>query len=170
MKKYFSVLLTVLLTVPLFIGCEAGKGEQENSTNSLDGNRRLENSSNNNSTSVSENNLRLERKENFLNSTEGHDFLVISWKFSKAYLSGDVSTLKNYLHNPDNKSHYYNTENIFDNVEFMILKLSPENIKEDSIIAEYEFQLKGEDSYTYLYLEMKKVNNEWKVEHFGLEK
>lgn len=170
MRRHFIALISVLLLVTLLIGCETSKDVLKNSTISISTGAPIESANKNNSTSLSENTLGLELKEKFLNSKEGHDFQVISWKFAKAYLSGDVSMMKNYLIDPENKEHYYNTENRFNNVEFLILKLSPKNINEDSVIAEYEFLLKGEDSYTYLYLEMKRINNEWKVQYFGLEK
>lgn len=58
----------------------------------------------------------------------------------------------------------------FANVEFMILKLDSKNIKKDSVSAQYEFKLDSEDSYTYLQLSMKKENDQWKIESYGLEK
>jgi len=109
-------------------------------------------------------------KDAFLNSTEGHDFQVTSWKFTKAYLSGDESAMKSYLIDTENKNIQHLTGSIFNDVEFLILKLSLEDVKEDSVIAEYEFAQKGEESYSYVFLSMKKVDNEWKVESYGLEK
>lgn len=174
MKRQFTysifLLLLITLLITLLVGCKISKGVPENLMGGTSAGTLLESSDKNQSMSISKKTQGLELKDNFLKSKEGHDFQVTSWKFAKAYLSGDVSKVKNYLIDPDNKEHYYNAENRFDNVEFLILKLSPDDIKKDSVDAEYEFQMKGDDSYTYLYLEMKKIDNEWKVQYFGLEK
>jgi hypothetical protein len=119
---------------------------------------------------IIEDNSGLVLKERFLRSKAGYDFQIASWKFAKAFLSGDAATMKHYLIDAESKDNDCNTENRFGDVEFLILKLSPKDIGIDSVIAEYEFVLKGEDSYTYLSLNMKKVNNEWKVVNYGLEK
>jgi hypothetical protein len=100
----------------------------------------------------------------------GQAFQAAADKFAKAFFNGDANTVKSYLVDPKNKYQEYSTKNGFDDVKFLTLKLDPKNAKEDSVTAEYEFQLKGEGSYTYLNLEMKKVNNEWKVDFYGLEK
>lgn len=169
MKRYLIVLMSTLLAAILLIGCNNSKGaEAADVAGSIS--MPLENANESNSTALCDNTLGLERKEKFLNSKEGHDFQVISWKFTKAYLSGDVGTMERYLIDPENKDYSDNTENMFEDVEFLILKLDPKNIKEDTVIAEYEFGLKGQDSLTYLNLEMKIVDNEWKVQFCGLEK
>jgi len=41
---------------------------------------------------------------------------------------------------------------------------------EDDIRASYEFQLKGEDSVSYVSMELIKVDSEWNVNFIALEK
>lgn len=168
MKKTLIVIISILIGSTALVGCSSNKKASTEATNSSVS----ELSANAKETDIStlnEDTEKLQHKEKFLKSIEGHDFQVVSCKFTKAYLSGDVSTMKSYLINPENKDNYYNTENMFDDVEFLILKLDPNDIKEDTIIAEYEFCLKNHDYFQYLNLEMKKVNDKWKVEHYGLE-
>lgn len=123
----------------------------------------------NDSSSVEEGAQNLDPKEAFLNSPEGKEFQASSREFAEAYLSGDVGTMKHYLIDPQSKSHYYPTENVFQDIQFLQLKLSPKDIHAGAVNAEYEFCITGQDTYQYLYLEMKRVDNEWKVEFFGLE-
>ncbi|WBW96475.1 hypothetical protein [Oceanirhabdus sp. W0125-5] len=178
MKKYLTVLIIVLIVSIALLGCTNNNKESEEtskneiitiSEKSTQNHTKVDNKTKNNTNNLNENAQKLEHKDKFLKSKEGHDFQVVSWKFTKAYLSGDVSAMKSYLINPENKDNYYNTENKFDDVEFLILKLDPNDIKEDRIIAEYEFCLKNTDYYQYLNLEMKKINGEWKVKFYGLQ-
>ncbi len=106
----------------------------------------------------------------FLNSTDGKDYQIAVKKFTEAYFRGDVSTVKSYLIDPNNKFNDFNTKDLLADTELLNLKLGSEDIKDNSVHAQYEFLEKGDDSYTYLDLEMEKVNNEWKVESYGLEK
>ena len=78
--------------------------------------------------------------------------------------------MKSCLMNPDSKNNHFNIKNRSAQVESLTLKTNPDSIKQDAVTAEYEIMFQGEDSFTYLYLCMKKVNNEWKVESYGLEK
>jgi hypothetical protein len=168
MKRHLTVLLFVLLSTALLIGCETSKELGEEGFSSPKS-AQLESAIKSNSTAQNEKTSGLELKEKFLNSKEGHAFQVVSWKFTKAFLSGDVSTMKIYLVDPQDNDYYNNTEHIFNDVEFLILKLDPKDIKADMVIAEYEFGLKDQDTLQYLYLKMRKVNNEWKVQYYGLE-
>ena len=108
--------------------------------------------------------------ESFLSGTEGQSFQIAAKKFTTAYLSGDINTVKSYLADPQNKQNSFYTENRLNDVKSLVLKLGPEGIQEDSVSAEYEFMLNGDVGYTYLSLNMKKINGEWKVESYGLEK
>lgn len=109
-------------------------------------------------------------KEEFLDSAEGHSFQITAYKFAKAFFSKNTNIVKNYLIDPNNAFQKHSSDYGFDDVEFMILKLSLENIKKDSVTAEYEFKLNNEDSYTYLFLDIRKVKDEWKIKSYGLEK
>ena len=109
-------------------------------------------------------------KQEFLDSSDGHAFQIAAYKFAKAFFNKDTDILKSYLTDPDNTLKEYPFDYGFNDVEFMILKLSPGAIRKDSVTAEYEFKLNSEDSYTYLYLDMIKMKDQWKIESYGLEK
>lgn len=107
--------------------------------------------------------------ESFLSGTEGQSFQIAAKKFTTAYLRGDINTVKSYLADPENEQNSFYTENRLNDVKSLVLKLGSEGIQEDSVSAEYEFMLNGDVGYTYLYLNMKKISGEWKVESYGLE-
>jgi hypothetical protein len=168
MKKHLTFLISILIIGTLLVGCS--NNEETNMKASDISVSTISENTNKSGTSTSDGNTQnLEYKEKFLKSKEGHDFQVVSWKFTKAYLSRDIHTMKLYLLDPESKDNSYNKENMFDDIEFLILNLNPKDIREDTVNAEYEFGLKGKDTLQYLYLEMKKVNNEWKVKYYGLE-
>lgn len=167
MKKSL-IFLTLMLIVSLTLGCSKNKEVTQEVAKSTVNSQMEDNDKS--QINISDSEIQsLKHKEEFLNSKEGHDFQVASWKFTKAYLSGDISTMKKLLIEPKNKDNDYNTKNMFNDVEFLILKLDDKDIKENMVRAEYEFGLKGNESLQYLNLEMKKINNEWKVQHYGLE-
>lgn len=178
MKRHITIIMLMLLPIILLGGCTSGKEakpKNETINTSTTSTSEKDNSSNDaitkseNSTS-DEQIQELKRKQEFLDSEQGHNLQVAAWKFTMAYFCGDVNTMKSYLVDAQNKSHDYNSENIFNNVEFLIFKISGKDIKKDKVIAEYEFGLKGDDTYQYMNLEFKKINGEWKIESFGLEK
>lgn len=109
-------------------------------------------------------------KQEFLDSSEGHSFQITAYKFAKAFFENNERVIKSYLIDPDKGFHKNDQNYDFANVEFMILKLDSKDIKKDSVSAQYEFKLDSEDSYTYLQLSMKKENDQWKIESYGLEK
>jgi hypothetical protein len=109
-------------------------------------------------------------KQEFLDSADGHSFQIAAYKFAKAFFEKNEKVLRSYLADPDKNFEEYSLDYDFQNVEFMILKLNADDIKEDSVSAQYEFKLDSEDSYTYLQLSIKKVDGQWKIEWYGLEK
>lgn len=115
-------------------------------------------------------NAAYQSKQEFLDSNEGHSFQIAAYKFAKAFFEKNTKVMKSYLIDPDKGFNEYNLGYGFINVEFMILKLNPNEIKKDAVSAQYEFKLDSEDSYTYLQLSMKKINDQWKTESYGLEK
>lgn len=105
----------------------------------------------------------------FLNSTEGVKFQVTTWRFAKAFFCSDKAEMKKYLKDGIEADPY--EKDVFLDIEYLILKWSLDSIwAEDRIGASYQFQLEGEDSDTYLSLSMEKVDGEWKVASYGLEK
>lgn len=108
-------------------------------------------------------------KDDFLVSEEGKAFEVAAQKFAQAFLSDDRATMKELLIKPDSQQNYYVQESLWNQVESMTLKLSAENIKANAISAQYEIHYKEKDTFQYVDLQMKKVNEAWKVEAYGLE-
>jgi beta-lactamase regulating signal transducer with metallopeptidase domain len=106
----------------------------------------------------------------FLSSPDGRNFQAITDKFSKAYLIGDIKTMKSCLSDPKSDKNDFSMEGKSVNYKSLTLKLSPQDIKENTVIAEYEIAPIGQDSLDYLYMEIEKVNNEWKVKYYGLQK
>lgn len=115
-----------------------------------------------------ENNAKYKTEADFLNHPEGVAFQAAAYRAAKAYLNGDLDELAGYL------SDSYTVEkklDLFKNVDYMILKWRLSNMKsEDNIQASYEFKLKGEDSVSYVSMELIKSENKWKVDFIGLEK
>jgi hypothetical protein len=95
---------------------------------------------------------------------------LISRAFAEAFFEKNTEVMKSYLIDPDKGFHEHNSGNVLSDVESMKLKFSPNDIKSDSVSAQYEFKFDGDDSYTYLQISMKKVNDVWKIESYGLEK
>jgi beta-lactamase regulating signal transducer with metallopeptidase domain len=95
---------------------------------------------------------------------------LISRAFAEALFEKNTEVMKSYLLDPDKGFHEYNSGNVLSDVESMKLKFSPDDIKSDLVSAQYEFTFDGDDSYTYLQISMKKVNDVWKIESYGLEK
>lgn len=103
-------------------------------------------------------------------SDEGQAFQITAYEFAKAFFEKNTEVMKRYLLNPDEDFYEYDLDYGLDDIEYMRLKFNPKDAEKGSVSAQYEFNLDGEDSYTYLQLSIKKVNDEWKVEFYGLEK
>lgn len=108
----------------------------------------------------------------FLNSVEGIEFQVVAYKAAKALLSADADELSKYMLDPDEAtSSTQGISAIFDDVEYMILVWSLDSIKSDKEIrASYRFAVKGEDSVSYVTMELIKTDEVWKVRWLGFEK
>ena len=106
----------------------------------------------------------------FSKTPEGYQIEIMTRKFAEAYLSGDVTEMKKYVIDSEESYLDWNKNNIYDKVSFLILKMIVKDAEEDTVILEYEFDVSGEDSLTYLYIELKKDNDQWKVKYWGLEK
>lgn len=105
----------------------------------------------------------------YLNSQDSIELQVIAQSFSKAYFSGNLEDVKLYLADKESAKVY--EKNIYDNLQYMILKWKPEDIAVKTTIGmQYQFQEKGTDSADYLGLEMMKISDKWKVITFYLEK
>lgn len=183
MKNLFLLCLSVIVLFA-FAGCSSSVDSSSNpvsttvntaSTNSDNSDPKAESTivpstSSAGTENKTNQNVTYQSKQEFLDSNEGHSFQVAAYKFAKAFFEKNARVMKSYLLDPDKGFQEYNLDYGFINVEFMILELNPSDIKKDSVSAQYEFKQDSEDSYTYLQLSMKKVNNQWKIESYGLEK
>ena len=60
---------------------------------------------------------------------------------------------------------------MYADVDYMVLKWNPKDVLSDEpVYVQYEYRFAGEDSVTYLFMEMICVDGEWKVTSYGLEK
>lgn len=116
----------------------------------------------------SETNTDYKTEADFLNHPDGVQFQAAAYRAAKAYLNGDFEALAGYL--TDNCVVDLKLD-LFKDIDYMILKWGLDNIKsENHILASYEFLIKGEDSASYVSMELKKIDGEWKVDAIGLEK
>lgn len=62
-------------------------------------------------------------------------------------------------------------QDVWDELDHFVLKWNPEDLKDrERIGVSCEVRVKGEDSYTYLGLELLKIQGVWKVADVFLEK
>ncbi|MGY0374996.1 hypothetical protein [Clostridium sp. JNZ J1-5] len=176
-----AILLTVAISGSL-VACSSNKSdsisssrqiESTNTSSTAEQNTQTDKGQKNKTAETSnskpETGLTYKTESDFLNSPEGVNFQKIAYKSAKAYLSGDLKQMSKYFVEPKDAS--LKTENIFNNLEYMILKWNLGDIKsENEINASYEFKVNGEDSVSYITMELKKVDNNWKVKSIALEK
>lgn len=88
----------------------------------------------------------------FLNSPDGTKFQRTAYRAAKAYLSGDLNEFSEYL----SASCVVNEKpDLFKDVDYMILKRGLYSMKSESeTLASYEFLLNGEDSVSYVSMEI----------------
>ena len=111
-------------------------------------------------------------ESDFLNSIDGVAFQAVAFKAAKALLSADVDELSIYMVDSiEAAKAIQGISDIYGDVEYLFLIWSLNNIKsENEINASYRFALKGEDSVSFVTMELIKVDSEWKVNWLGLEK
>ncbi len=120
---------------------------------------------------ISEPNAGYQTEADFLNSPDGIEYREVTFAAAKAVLTGDVETLQKQLLNPDDAAKHIETLANFqrDLVKFE-LKFTLSDIREDGILASYEFLPVDDDSYTYITMKVIKVDGNWKVDWLGAEK
>ena len=95
-------------------------------------------------------------------------FQSTAYKAAKAYLSGNTDELLQYA---TESLTIDTTHDLFKDIDYMILKWSLDDIKaKDKIHAAYEFKIKGDDSVSYVSMELIRLDSEWKVDTVGMEK
>ncbi len=116
----------------------------------------------------SQNDAKYKTEADFLNHPDGVKFQAAAFRAAKAYLNGDLDELAGYLTDSYTVEHELD---LFKDIDYMVWKWSLHDMKsEDNILASYQFVLKGEDSASYVTMELIKLDGEWKVDFIGLEK
>jgi hypothetical protein len=95
--------------------------------------------------------------EEFLSSAEGIDFQAVAKKFTIAYCSGDVQMMKTYLLDPKSIDGYLDTKDKIGDIELVNLKLGPDDVKDNSVHAQYEISKNDGRGNVYLDLQMKRI-------------
>lgn len=94
--------------------------------------------------------------------------------FSEAYFRGDKKGMSSYLTDGvdiEDYNYMMNKTDIYDTTEIKEFTGDISDIKDvNEIGVQYPFILEGEDSMTYLGIELIKMLGEWKVSNFYLEK
>ena len=123
-------------------------------------------------TLYSEPNAGYQTEAEFLSSQEGMQFRKTAYGATKALLKADADKLAEYMLDPNEaQSTVRNLTDVFDNLVLLQFKFILSSFRtDDIIITSYEYALIGDDSYTYVSMELNKVDGEWKVAWIGLEK
>ena len=91
-----------------------------------------------------------------------------------AYFTADTDMIQQYLVNPyEWTMDVYNNSDRADEISIIEIKGIPDNLAGnigDECVVSLEFINPGEDSYTYLTMELIKEEGSWKVKYYGLEK
>ena len=108
----------------------------------------------------------------FLNSVDGVAFQSVAYQAAKALLRADADALSVYMADPAeavNATNYMT--DIFDDLDYMFLIWSLDSIKsEHEINASYRYLVTGEDSVSYVTMELVKTDDVWKVQQLWIEK
>ena len=92
--------------------------------------------------------------------------------FYTAYFSGNTAEIRNYLSAAfDGTPEVYDTPDTADDIVIHEIKIpgKTEDMADERSVS-VEFTVPGEDSYTYLSIQMVKESGEWKISFYGLEK
>ncbi|WP_066714590.1 hypothetical protein [Clostridium sp. Marseille-P299] len=118
--------------------------------------------------------LGMETIDNFLFNEEETKVKIVLEGFSEAYFRGDKESMGSYLSDGVDLNDYnymMNKTDIYDTTEIKKFTGDLNNIREvNEIEVQYPFIRAGEDSITYLGIELVKKSGEWKVLNFYLEK
>lgn len=106
----------------------------------------------------------------YLNSPDGVALRQTAQDFAKAYFGADKETAKKYAVIEEENLEVWESD-VWDKLDHFVLKWNPEDLAgKESIGVQYEFMMEGEDSYTYLGLELVRIQGVWKVSDVYLEK
>ncbi|HEX3021274.1 MAG TPA: hypothetical protein VHP81_02650 [Lachnospiraceae bacterium] len=109
----------------------------------------------------------LETLNTFFSSQDGIQALATGWKFTKAYFSADLDTMKKYILGEQLDA--YKRENVFHNLMYFNLDWNFCNVISDSeVFLQYSFELEN-DSLASIYVNLKRIDDEWRITSYELE-
>lgn len=111
-------------------------------------------------------------KADFLFTEDGLNLQIVANKAAIAYLRNDKEELSQYLADPNYDALSDNADNIFNQLQYIVLKLpdSTATVESDDIYSiVYQIVINGSEMITYLDLGLKKSDNGWKVEYIYLQ-
>ncbi|MDO4332202.1 MAG: hypothetical protein Q4C58_05875 [Eubacteriales bacterium] len=99
----------------------------------------------------------------YLNSPDGVALQQTAQDFAKAYFQADKELAGEYAVIGEENLEVWEKD-VWDDLDHFVLKWNPQDLKENSPVhVQYEFRIAGDDSYTYLGLELMKIQENWKV-------
>ena len=105
----------------------------------------------------------------FLSTPDGLNFQILAYKIAVAWLRGDTEALTQYIPSPEFERTLQMgfLDNRFDELEYMLIMLpqSMYDITENEIYtAIYQFMINGEDSVSFIDIELMKTADGWQAE------
>ena len=113
--------------------------------------------------------MNLDQPQDSLNAVESVQFQTVVQNFANAYFRSDPKEAAQYSVIAEEEIEVY-PEDISEDLASMVLKWDPEDLSDQPVRVQYQWQLRGSDSADYLGLEVMKINDEWKVTLCYLEK
>lgn len=111
-------------------------------------------------------------KAEFLFTQDGLNMQITANKAAIAFLRGDKEELSQYLADTSYDALSDNSRNIFNRLQYMVLKLYDPTaaIESDGVYSMvYQILINGSEMITYLDLGLKKTDDGWKVEYIYLQ-
>ena len=111
----------------------------------------------------------MDQPQDSLNTVDSVQFQTVVQNFANAYFRSDPEEAARYSVIAEDEIEVY-PEDIAEDLAYMVLKWNPEDLSDQPVRVQYQWQVKGSDSADYLGLEVMKINDEWKVTLCYLEK
>lgn len=168
-KRFILLVSTLLFIMCSVVACSVDSNKYAKTEESVDNGESDVENTNNIDSNANENTIdTLSEFSEFFMSSDGLDFLATTWAFIKAYFSSDTITMEKYLLEGEKAEAY--TKDVFNDIKYLNLQWSfSKIISESELYVTYIFEIEG-DSLTYLDLKVKKVDDEWKVYFYTLDK
>jgi hypothetical protein len=160
-KRFIVLIFTLLFAMCSLSACSIDSSKYVKTEENVE-NVKSEEDSDENTTDT------LNEFSEFFMSSDGLDFLATTWAFIKAYFNSDIITMEKYLLVGEKAEAY--SKDVFNDIKYLNLQWSfSKIISENEIYVTYIFEIEG-DSLTYFDLKVKKVEDEWKVYFYTLDK